>query len=160
MLDKENDFHPLFEEIILKTQEDLPDEQIMEECYEIFRGMLYRLNNMKNTDSVPAEVQKLKEFIDDNIEHEISIHDIADSIGRSHDYVNRLFKRYCNITPYMYYIHSRINKAIDLLQNTNLTIKEISVKLGYRSPVYFSRQFRKVTGVKATHYRRMVQELR
>ena len=158
MLDKENDFHPLFEEIILKTQEDLPDEQIMEECYELFTNMLCRLNgNAKNENTVPTEVHKLKEFIDNHIEHELSIQDIADSIGRSHDSVNRLFKCYCNMTPYAYYIYSRIERAKELLLHTSLPIKKISEKLGYKSAMHFSKQFHKVTGMRASDYRRMAQ---
>lgn len=152
------EFYPLFEEILMKTKEDLPVEQIMEECCELFMRMLYRLQKkMKITNDVSIEVYQLKQFIDENIERELSINEIADFIHRSHDYVNRLFKRYCNTTPYAYYIYSRIERAKDLLQHTSLPIKKISERLGYKSAMYFSKQFHNVTGMAASDYRRMVQ---
>ena len=152
------EFYPLLEEIVLKTQEDLPVEQIMEECQETFMRTLYQFHKKKKiANDVPAEVLKLKDFINENIEHELSITDIANSINRSHDYVNRLFKRYCNTTPYAYYIQMRIDRAMELLQHTSLSIKKISEQLGYKNSMYFSKQFYKVTGMTASDYRRMVQ---
>lgn len=152
------EFYPLFEEIFLITQRDLPVEQIMEECCGLFTSLLYRLHKkMKLFNTTPAEVQQLKRFINENIERELSIIEIADSIHRSHDYANRLFKRYCDTTPYAYYIHLRIEKAKDLLQHTSLSIKKISEKLGYKSSMYFSKQFHNVTGMTASDYRRIVK---
>lgn len=103
------------------------------------------------------DCEELKRFINENVERNLSIKEIADSIHRSHDYANRLFKRYCNTTPYAYYLHLRIEKAKDLLQHTTLPIKKISERLGYKSPLHFSKQFHNITGMTASEYRCITQ---
>lgn len=149
------ELHPLFERFFLKTQEDIPVEQVMRECNMLFIGILYCLHEkVKKKNETSEEAQKLKDFIDKNIERELSIREIADAIYRSPDYVNRLFKRYYETTPYAYYMHLRTEKAKALLQHTSLSIQEISERLGYKNSHYFSKQFRYATGMTATMYRR------
>lgn len=149
------ELHMLFESFFLKTQEDIPVEQVMKECSMIFTGILYCLNEKVSKKSETSEeAQQLKEFIDKNIERELSIREIADSIYRSPDYANRIFKRYYNTTPYAYYMHLRTEQAKALLQHTSLSIQEIAERLGYKNGHYFSKQFRYATGMTATMFRR------
>lgn len=149
------DVHPLFEQILLKTREDIPAEQIMKECSMLFTGILYHLHEkIKKTNESSEEAQHLKEFIDKNVERELSIREIAGAIYRSPDYVNRLFKQNYGITPYAYYMNLRTENAKALLQHTSLSIREIAERLGYKNSQYFSKQFRYATGMTATMYRR------
>ena len=50
-------------------------------------------------------------------------------------------------------IKTRIDKAKNLLENSNLSIKEICVSCGYTDPNYFSRSFKKNVGVTPTEYK-------
>lgn len=149
------ELHPLFENFFLKTQEDIPVEQVMKECCMLFAGLLYCLHDkLQKTNEPTKEAQKIKDFIEKNIERELSVREIADSVYRSPDYVNKIFRRYYETTPYAYYMHLRTEKAKALLQHTSLSIQEISERLGYKNSHYFSKQFRYVTGITATMYRR------
>lgn len=149
------ELRPLFEKIILKTRESIPDEQMMQELSMLFTGILYTLSEKtKKKQETNEEAQQLKDFIDRNVERELSIPEIAGSIYRSTDYANRLFKQYYNITPYAYYMKLRTENAKALLKHTSLSIGEIAERLGYKSGQYFSKQFRYATGMTATAYRR------
>lgn len=154
------ELHPMFEAFYKKTMEDIPVEWIMEECCALFIRLLMRLHNkMAEKSENSVEAQTLKDFIDRNIHRELTIKEISDSIYRSPDYTNKLFKRHYEITPYAYYINLRIEKAKALLQHTSLSIQEISERLGYKNGQYFSKQFRHMVGMTASCYRRMEQGL-
>lgn len=67
-----------------------------------------------------------------------------------------LFKAVTGCTPIDYFIRLRMQRACELLQNRNLSIKETAVLLGYDDPCYFSRLFKAVTGLAPRAYRTMV----
>ncbi len=150
------ELRPIFDKIYAKTQEDLSADQIMIDCCQLFVQLLFCLYNMiKTADETLEEAQKVKTFIENNIERDLSMNQIAASIYRSRDYTNRLFKRYYNITPYYYYNNLRIEKAKALLQHTSLSVQQISEKLGYKNGKSFSKHFRYSTGMTASCYRRI-----
>lgn len=148
-------FYPIFEKIYSKSRESMPVEQFMIESCELFIKILFSLyNKSKTTDVILEEAQRVKAFIENNIERELSMKEMADFIYRSRDYTNRIFKRYYNVTPYVYYLNLRVEKAKALLQHTSMSIQQISEKLGYKSGKCFSKQFRYMTGMTATDYRK------
>lgn len=147
--------HPLFEEIYKKTHEELPVETIMEDCCGLFVKFLMRLQyKMEKPADNSEEAQAVKNFIEHNIHRELTMKEIANSIFRSPDYVNKLFKHYYGTTPYAYYNELRISNAEALLLHTTLSIKEIAERLGYKSAHYFSKQFHHIKGVTASDFRR------
>lgn len=68
-------------------------------------------------------------------------------------YFIRTFKKNTDMTPVEYLKMLRITKAIDLLEQTNLKVSEISEMVGYADPLYFSRLFKKIKGISPTEYR-------
>lgn len=76
----------------------------------------------------------------------LSISGLAAELGCSDRYLRHLFQRYLNITPVEYLNQVRINKAIELFRNTQLSVKEVAYECGFRSPQYFSRKFKEQTG--------------
>ena len=66
----------------------------------------------------------------------------------------RCFKRYMGVTPMQYLISIRMNRAKELLRNTDYSIQEISSLVGYENPLYFSRLFQRQTGRPPSVYRR------
>lgn len=75
----------------------------------------------------------------------------ACSLSRSH--FTRKFQRATGISPWRYIMTRRIIRAKDLLSNTDLSIKEIAVRVGFEDPNYFSRLFHKETGSSPTEFR-------
>ncbi len=151
-----DELRQIFEDIYSRTQEDLPADLIMIDCCRLFVELLFRLYyKIRTIDETLEEAQKVKAFIESNVERELSMQEIAASIYRSRDYTNRLFKRYYSITPYLYYNNLRIEKAKGLLQHTSLSVQQISEKLGYKNGKSFSKHFKYCTGMTASFYRRI-----
>lgn len=82
-----------------------------------------------------------------NYQLEITVHDVAERAGISERYLRRLFSQYLNLSPLDYLNQMRINKAVELLRNTEMSVKEVSYLCGFRSPQYFSRIFKQQIGV-------------
>jgi YesN/AraC family two-component response regulator len=64
------------------------------------------------------------------------------------------FKSVMKMSPMQYIIALRISTAKGYLENSSKNIAEISYEIGYGNPLYFSRLFRKSTGMTPTEYRK------
>lgn len=152
------EFSPIFEEIFALVKQNLPVEDTMERCGMLVFKLLSRLCQHEARDyQIPEEAQALKRFIDNNYQIDLNMDEIAASIYRSNDYTNKLFKRYYGITPYAYYLDVKMANAKALLLRTNLSIKQVADRLGYKSDQYFSKQFHKYVGMTASQYRKKAE---
>lgn len=91
-------------------------------------------------------LKKAIAYIRQNYQASILVSDVAKHAGISERYLRKLFSFYLNLSPLDYLNQIRINKAIELLRNTELSVKEISFLCGFQSPQYFSRLFKQQTG--------------
>ncbi len=82
-----------------------------------------------------------------NIEDPIPPSDVAREVGLSTRQLERLFARYLNTSPKKYYLGLRLEKARNLLMQTELSLMEICVLCGFRAPSHFSKTYRKAFGV-------------
>ena len=73
-------------------------------------------------------------------------------IGRST--LGRLFRTEVGLSPREYWIRRKIRRAQEYLVNTDFSIKEISVQLGYSSQFHFSGEFRKRCGLSPSEFRK------
>ena len=85
--------------------------------------------------------------IKNNYEEKISISDLSKELAYSESMLNRKFKKEVHITFNEYLNRYRINKAIDLLKNSDYNITEIAYMCGYSSAKYFARVFKKYLGM-------------
>ncbi len=83
----------------------------------------------------------------------LSLNEYARGAGLSVSQFSHLFKRHYGTSPMAYFTELRIQRAKELLDITHLSIKEVSWKLGFEDPLYFSRLFKKVSGISPTAYR-------
>ena len=95
----------------------------------------------------------VEEFIKKNYKENITLNDIADSLGFTPDYISKIFKKEKNITPIKFITKLRINGAKQLLACTGLDILSISQNVGYTDQFYFSRVFKAHTGMYPSEYR-------
>lgn len=84
---------------------------------------------------------------------DIEIEDYAKSRHMSCCWFIRCFKQQMGVPPLKYLTQIRINRARELLTGTDYTISEISEIAGYNNPLYFSKLFKKQTGVSPKAYR-------
>jgi AraC-like DNA-binding protein len=98
-------------------------------------------------------VRKAIDYIKTNYYNKISINELASLIGIDRIYLSSLFKESVSLSPQMYLLHYRMDRASDLLNNQQLSISDISHSVGYKDPLLFSKMFKKVKGVSPSHYR-------
>lgn len=82
-----------------------------------------------------------------NYQLDISMNDIAEHSSISERYLRKLFSQNLHLSPLDYLNQMRINKSIELLRNTEMSVKEVCYQCGFQSPQYFSRIFKQQMGV-------------
>jgi len=101
-----------------------------------------------------AYIKKAIEFIEMNYSRKISIAEVSHYVGLDRSYLYSLFNEYLGSSPQEFLIDYRIDKACELMQNSSLTIGDISRSVGYEDPLLFSKVFRKVKGLSPREYRK------
>lgn len=91
-------------------------------------------------------------YIQFNFSHDISIDDIARAVGVSRSHLYRVFMGNVGQSPIDYLTSYRISEACYLLKNSQLSIAEIAVSVGFFDQFYFSRVFKKAKGVPPSKY--------
>lgn len=106
------------------------------------------------TGGIPRSQLKLViEYIEDNLQRNLSLIELAKIVQMSPNYFVRLFKQSTGVTPYQYVLDCRINKAKELLKNRKLTLAEISQQLGFYDQSRFTNTFSKRMGITPKKYR-------
>ena len=99
-------------------------------------------------------INRAIEYINNNYNSNISLDDVSMEVDVTPYYFSRLFKEEMGVGFVEYVAKLRIDKAKELLNNdTNMSMKEICIEVGYTDPNYFSRQFKKYEGMSPTEYR-------
>ena len=93
------------------------------------------------------------EFIEDNIERDLGITEIADAVDLSPFHFARSFKQATGISPHQYLIKSRIERAKSLLAKSELPIVEVGFRVGFKNQSHFTTLFRRVTHLTPKAYR-------
>lgn len=104
-----------------------------------------------------AKVVETMEFMAKHLNMPIKLKDLAAHSGHSVSYFSKLFKQRTGQSPQNYFIQLKVQKACQLLDDTDMSILEISAQLGYEDPYYFSRLFKKIQGQSPAHYRKMIK---
>ncbi len=104
----------------------------------------------KKTKSI---ISQIMEEIRNRCCEDITIQMLADEFHYTPNYICMLFKKETGESFKEYLTKIRINNAKALITNSSLKVYEIAEKVGYKDPDYFTRIFRKYTGVTPTEFR-------
>lgn len=99
------------------------------------------------------QVARLKTELDLNLEHKVSLDELAEKLGCSKVYMIRIFKHEMGVSPYEYLMNRRIESARILLTHSTLFIKEIAEQLCFSDQYHFSNYFKKKVGLSPQHFR-------
>lgn len=99
------------------------------------------------------QLKRTIEYINDNLSLDLSLNALAAMLGMSPYYFERLFKQSVGYTPHQYILHCRIERAKQLLRNTQQPIMEIACQVGCKNHSHFSKLFRQLTGMSPRAYR-------
>lgn len=115
----------------------------------------YSNKNMRDSLRIKAMLQ----YIQDHYVEEISSEQIAASAAVSESEALRCFRGTIGTTPIQYVKRFRVQKAVELLETTDLKVQEVGERCGFQDMSYFARTFRKVQGCTPTEYRNKNEKL-
>ena len=104
--------------------------------------------------NVKAPLEKATEYINNNYTKDISLDELAEITGLTPQYFSKVFKDYRQNTFVSYITDLRMEKSVELLTKTDMSVKKISDKVGYRNPQYFIRVFKKKFQLSTMQYKR------
>jgi len=102
-----------------------------------------------------GRVKAMLRYIQEHIQEELTIANIAQSAAISESECLRCFRGMLGTTPIRYVRQLRIQRAVELLESTNLKIAEIGTLCGFQEMSYFSKSFRDAKGCTPKEYRQM-----
>ena len=94
--------------------------------------------------NVHERIDKSVEFMKGHLREPLNIATLAVLVNLSRSHYTTLFRRVTGYAPLSYLNHLRLQRAVQLLNATNLSIKQISDQLGFSDQFYFSRTFSKM----------------
>lgn len=148
---------------ILSNQNiELPDSfKCWEDVEAWFRQTQKTIYHFIYTRSIPKEtyesIFKAIYLIEKNLSANLTTTDIANQVHMSRSHFSVCFKEAVGKTVNEYIQTARIDKAIHYLTYTNENISTIAEKVGYNDPKYFSRVFKKITGLLPSEYKKRVK---
>lgn len=123
--------------------------------------LISRALKMEWENSIKSESPKLKEliriavnFINNNFEREIALKDIARYVFLSPSYFARVFKEETGVSPINYLLKVRIERAKEMLTDTDQKVSDIALGVGFSNQQRFNAIFKKYTGMTPTQYRK------
>ncbi|MFR0942762.1 MAG: response regulator [Butyricicoccus sp.] len=128
----------------------------MESCT---RALVQQTQDMAQSSAASADhiVSSVQAYISAHYGEQLSLDQLAQQFYLSSSYLSRLFKRETGTTLTTYLQNVRIEAAKNLLRTTALKSYEVAERVGINDPVYFSRIFKKITGLKPKDYRHSMQ---
>jgi len=101
----------------------------------------------------PRVLRRVREHIDENIEQRISVGALARLANLSVCYFVRAFKQSVGVTPHDYLIRRRVERTMELLSVTDLSLSEIALAAGFADQSHCARRFREHVGMSPRDYR-------
>ncbi|HTM99697.1 MAG TPA: AraC family transcriptional regulator [Pedobacter sp.] len=148
-----------WQEIFSSLLKGLTDENIAYAnlcLYRFISFFLFPSPAQKTTQGGPEREDQLDQsitFMKANVHKRLCVDEIAETFRYSPSHYSVLFKQKTGLSPIEYFIRIKIQRASELLTNSNLIVKEIAGEVGYDDPFYFTRIFKKVTGKTPKEYK-------
>lgn len=98
-------------------------------------------------------IYKIQKYVNENYTENISLKDIAESLNMSYNYLSYLFNNEMNMKFKDYLRKIRINQSMELLENSEYEINRIALEVGFANQSYFTKTFKKETGITPKKYR-------
>lgn len=98
--------------------------------------------------------RRIMQYIETHYGEDISLQELADHLNYSEAYFSTVFKQCFDENFTIFLSRYRVEKAMHMLEDVTINVKEISESVGYRDPNYFAKVFKRITGVTPTDYRK------
>ena len=129
---------------------------------EVLQGLLQKIQAERGeqTEAEPDEefnptiIRRVVKEIQETYLSDVSLGDLAEKYGISISYLSRLLKEELGLSFSEYLASRRMQKAKELLKDETLSVESIAESVGYHDYFYFTRVFKKITGITPSKYRK------
>lgn len=159
---------PKLKKMALREEPSLGGGQIIKNYLEIFLINLLRFyteTESGNETFLPVSklsskpVDEVMKILKENVNVNLSIDEICSKTSYGRAYLFRAFKAETGKSIIEYFIELKIEKAKQLILENKLSVKEIAAKLSFNEPNYFTKTFKRVTGLTPSLYRKTARQL-
>jgi AraC-like DNA-binding protein len=112
----------------------------------------YYENSAPNHGRALIDLSKIIAYIDCNLGENRSVEELSKMANMSLRTFQRRFQDILGVSPVQYILEKRLEKACQLLKDSNIQISEVSYEVGFQTTTYFSRAFKKSTGLSPKQY--------
>lgn len=130
--------------------------EVYDFLFAIYKNYLSASDKLRRKPEEPIILQILL-YLDRNIAVKLDLNRLAEELNYNGSYISRLFKDKMKLTISEYLNMLRIKKACELLRNSNKSITDIALVLGYNSSQHFSRSFKAVKLITPSEYRSNIE---
>ena len=95
----------------------------------------------------PEKLARAVEYIEDQLNTDLTVSGIAQAVGLSPDHFTRLFKESTGRSPHRYVVEARVRKAKELLTTGKFTISEVAYDVGFVDQSHLTRHFKRIFGL-------------
>ncbi len=99
------------------------------------------------------QLAQVDQLLESRMDRNVSLVELADEVGMSPFHFSRVFKKSTGVTPSKYMVRARNVRARRLLRESELSVMQVSLEVGYSSASHFTDVFRRETGVTPSEYR-------
>jgi AraC family transcriptional regulator len=101
-----------------------------------------------------ARLRRIKELVDANLDADLSLDEMAQSVGLSPAHFARMFRKSTGENPHQFVLRQKIERAKAMLRAAEARVLDVAVACGFKTQQHFAQVFRDVCGVSPTEYRR------
>jgi AraC family transcriptional regulator len=117
------------------------------------RAVRHRLVQISRGGLGPARLRTIRELVDAKLEDDLSLDEMAQSVGLSTAHFARMFRKSTGQTPHQFVFRQRIERAKAMLRARDVRVLDVALACGFKTQQHFAQAFRAVWGVSPTEYR-------
>ena len=100
-----------------------------------------------------ARLRRIKELVDAKMEGDLSLEEMAQSVGLSTAHFARMFRKSTGGTPHQFVLRQRLERAKAMLRAPDARVLDVALACGFKTQQHFAQVFRGVWGVSPTEFR-------
>jgi len=117
------------------------------------RAVRHRLVQISRGGLGPARLRTIRELVDAKLEDDLSLDEMAQSVGLSTAHFARMFRKSTGQTPHQFVFRQRIERAKAMLRARDVRVLDVALACGFKTQQHFAQAFRAFWGVSPTEYR-------
>lgn len=106
----------------------------------------------------PARLRRVRSYIEENLDSEVCLEDMAACVGLSPSHFSRAFRAETGMSPYAWVVQARVERVKGQLLNSRKSLAEIALDCGFASQSHMTQTFSRTVGIPPARWRREVRQ--